>query len=477
MNAVMGSNPSPSQEVRCKELCYAGATSLENDAKTFRQIHKPAEAHVTGSSGGLVRTIGRWSLAALMVNTMIGASIFALPALIAARLGRWSPTGFLVAFAGIAVIAACMAEVASQFREAGGPYLYARAAFGPFLAIQNGWLTWLSRIAAVSAVAILFITYLGEFFPGVRAPLARAGVLTILIGFLAVVNYRGVTGGNRLSNFFTVTKVTLLAFFIVTGFAALALHPGIRVTPPVAPTTASDWFEALLLMIYAYGGFEAALIVSGETRDARKDIPFALFTAIAATTLLYVAVQYLVIHTIPNAGASSKPVVDSAREFLSPLGVRIVAAGTLVSVYGYLSANMLHTPRITFAMGERGDFPAFFGKIHPRFRTPHLSIVIFAIMLLLFSIAGNFRWNAMLSSVARLFVYGSVAAALPALRMKQPQADRFRLPFGILIAALTLLFTGVLVTRMHLGELIVISITAALAFVNWLWARNRVAIP
>ncbi len=444
MNAVMGSNPSPSQEVRCKELCYAGATSLENDAKTFRQIHKPAEAHVTGSSGGLVRTI---------------------------------PTGFLVAFAGIAVIAACMAEVASQFREAGGPYLYARAAFGPFLAIQNGWLTWLSRIAAVSAVAILFITYLGEFFPGVRAPLARAGVLTILIGFLAVVNYRGVTGGNRLSNFFTVTKVTLLAFFIVTGFAALALHPGIRVTPPVAPTTASDWFEALLLMIYAYGGFEAALIVSGETRDARKDIPFALFTAIAATTLLYVAVQYLVIHTIPNAGASSKPVVDSAREFLSPLGVRIVAAGTLVSAYGYLSANMLHTPRITFAMGERGDFPAFFGKIHPRFRTPHLSIVIFAIMLLLFSIAGNFRWNAMLSSVARLFVYGSVAAALPALRMKQPQADRFRLPFGILIAALTLLFTGVLVTRMHLGELIVISITAALAFVNWLWARNRVAIP
>src|SRR5216684_142669 len=198
MNAVMGSNPSPSQEVRCKELCYAGATSLENDAKTFRQIHKPAEAHVTGSSGGLVRTIGRWSLAALMVNTMIGASIFALPALIAARLGRWSPTGFLVAFVGISIIAACLAEVASQFRETGGPYLYARVAFGRLLAIQNGWLTWLSRIAAVSAVANLFIIYLSEFVPSVRAPLTRASVLTILIGFLAVVNYRGVTGGNRL---------------------------------------------------------------------------------------------------------------------------------------------------------------------------------------------------------------------------------------------------------------------------------------
>ena len=451
--------------------------ALRLNAKTPQESHAAAEPHLTEESRGLVRTIGRWSLVALIINTMIGASIFGLPALIAARLGSRSPLGFLAAFAGIAVIAACMAEVASQFREAGGPYLYARAAFGRFLAIQNGWLTWLSRIAAVSAVANLFITYLSEFFPGVKAPLVRAAILTILIGFLAAVNYRGVTGGNWVSNFFTVTKVTLLGFFIVAGLAALLLHPGIRVTPPAVAATAADWFEALLLMIYSYGGFEAALIVSGETRDARKDIPFALFTAIAATTLLYIAVQYLVIHTIPNAGASGAPVVDSARRFLSPLGVQIVAAGTLVSAYGYLSANMLHTPRITFAMGKRGDFPAFFGRIHPRFRTPHVSIVIFAAVLLIFSIAGNFKWNAMLSSVARLFVYGSVAAALPTLRKKQPEAERFRLPFGNLFAVLALLFTGVLVTRMHWGEFVVISITAALAFVNWLWARKRADAP
>ncbi len=228
-----------------------------------------------------------------MVNTMIGASIFGLPALIAARLGKWSPVGFLVAFAGISVIAACMAEVASQFREAGGPYLYARVAFGRFLAIQNGWLTWLSRIAAVSAVANLFIIYLSEFFPGVRTPLARASVLTILIGFLAIVNYRGVTGGNRLSNFFTVTKVALLGFFVIAGLTALALRPEIRVMPAVTTPTSADWFEAVLLMIYSYGGFEAALIATGETRDARKDIPFALFAAIAATTVLFIAVQYL----------------------------------------------------------------------------------------------------------------------------------------------------------------------------------------
>ena len=123
---------------------------------------------------GLVRTIGRWSLAALMLNTMIGASIFGLPSLIAARLGRLSPIAYFVAFAGVAVIAACLAEVASYFQEAGGPYLYAREAFGRFVGIQIGWLTWLSRISACSGVANLFITYLTAFVPAARAPLVRA---------------------------------------------------------------------------------------------------------------------------------------------------------------------------------------------------------------------------------------------------------------------------------------------------------------
>jgi basic amino acid/polyamine antiporter, APA family len=427
----------------------------------------------TQPCAGLVRTIGRWSLAALMVNTMVGASIFGLPALIASRLGKWSPLGFLVAFAVIAIIAACMAEVASQFQDAGGPYLYTRAAFGRFLAIQNGWLTWLTRIAAASAVANLFIIYLAEFFPEVTKPSARDAVLVVLIGFLAAVNYRGVSGGNQLSNVFTITKVGLLAFFVIAGLVALAFRPEIRVNPVPIYATSSSWFEAVLLMMYSYAGFDAALIASGETRNTRKDIPFALFSAIAATTLLYIAVQYLVIHTIPNAGSSAAPVVDSARRFLPHWAVRFVAAGTLISAYGYLSANMLHTPRVTFAMGERGDFPSFFARIHPRFRTPHVSIGIFAALLLIFSMAGDFPGNAMLSIVARLFVYGSVAAALPVLRKKHPNADAFRLPGGVFISAFALLITAVLITRMHRGEFLVIAATAALALVNWLWARHR----
>ena len=421
----------------------------------------------------LVRAIGRWSLAALMLNTMIGSSIFGLPSLIAAHLGRFSPAGYLVAFAGVAVIAACLAEVASQFQEAGGPYLYARAAFGPFVGIQIGWLTWLARISAASAVANLFTSYLTAFVPAVGAPLLRFLVIAVLLSFLAAMNYRGVSSGNRLSNLFTVTKLVLLTAFVVGGFAALALHPSVRVVPIGVPASTGDWLDAVILMVYSYGGFEAALFAAGEARNPRNDAPAALPIALVTATCLFIAVQYVVIHTLANPAATGTPVVDSARQFLGPIGVVLVMMGTLVSTYGYLSANMLHTPRVTFAMAQQGEFPKLFGAIHPRFHTPYISIVVFAALLIMFSVAGNFRWNAMLSAVARMFMYGSIAAALPVLRRKQPQAASFRLPGGVFFAVLALLFSAVLITRMHFGELVVVSVTFALGALNWYWTRRR----
>src|SRR5262245_61270410 len=152
----------------------------------------------------LVRAIGRWTLTALMLNTIIGGGFGALTSLLAAHLGRLSPAGFLFAAPGVGLIAACLAEVASQVQQTGGPYLYARIAFGRFMAIQIGWLTWLSRITAAAAAADVFVSYLAQFSPVVEVSSVRALVLALLIGFLAVVNYRGVRQGARLSNLFTV---------------------------------------------------------------------------------------------------------------------------------------------------------------------------------------------------------------------------------------------------------------------------------
>jgi amino acid transporter len=431
---------------------------------------------VETSSASLKRAVGRWGLAALMLNTMIGASIFGLPSLIAARLGRLSPLAYVIGAAIAAVVAACLSEVASQFSETGGPYLYARAAFGRFVAIQIGWLTWLTRIASASAIVNLFVSYLAEFLPSVRLPLVRASVLTLVIGFLAVVNYRGVSSGSIVSSFFTGAKLLLLLIFIGAGLAALILHPEIRVSPESVPASAANWLDAIVLMILAFGGFEAALFLAGEARDPRKDAPGALLVAVVCTAVVYIAVQYVVIYTLPSAGTSTTPAVDAARRFLGPWGVSLVALGTLISSYGSVSANMLHTPRLTFAMGEQGDFPRLFATIHPRYRTPHFSIMAFAALFLLFSIGGDFRWNATLAAISRLFLYAAIAAALPRLRRLHPQASRFRLPGAPLFVGLALASTIILVTRMHWADLIILAITFSVGMANWLWAR-RVTPP
>jgi amino acid transporter len=286
-----------------------------------------------------------------------------------------------------------------------------------------------------------------------------------------------VTSCTQLSNFFTITKLFVVLLFIAAGLMTLLLRPAVRVTPQAMSVTSADWLEAVLLMINSFGGFEAALFLSGETRDPRKDAPIALLIALATATFLYVAVQYIVIHTLSTATTATKPVADAALHFLGPFGASLIAAGALISVYGYLSANMLHTPRLTFAMGEQGDFPAFFAAVHPRFRTPYVSIVAFAVLLVIFSVAGSFQWNAILSAVSRLFIYASIAAALPVLRRKQPHTDAFRLPGGMLFVVLALLFTGVLASRIRLGGLMVLAVTFALALLNWLWTARYPRTP
>jgi APA family basic amino acid/polyamine antiporter len=432
---------------------------------------------VTELQPELVRAIGRWTLTALMLNTIIGGGVAGLPSLLAAHLSRFSPAGYLLAALGVGLIVACLAEVASQFQRTGGPYLYARIAFGRFVAIQIGWLAWLTRIAAASAAADLFVSYLAQFFPMAEVSPARELVLALLIGFLAIVNYRGVSQGARVSNLFTSAKLLVLAFFICGGVLAILLRPGIRVDQPSSPIAAADWFDALLLMTYAYGGFEAALFVSGETRNSRKDAPVALLAAMITATILYVSVQYVVVQTLPNAASSTRPVADAAARFLGPAGASLIAVGTLIAIYGYLSANMLHTPRLTFAMGERGDIPAVFAAVHTRFRTPYVSIVTFTVMLLIFATIGNYRWNVGLSAVSRLLTYGSIVAALPVLRRKSLTVDAFRLPHANLIVTLALAFTGALVTRMDIRGFGVLAATFALAGLNWAWARTRPQAP
>jgi basic amino acid/polyamine antiporter, APA family len=420
---------------------------------------------------GLIRVIGRWSMVALAVNSILGSGIFGLPSVVAGQVGRSSPWAVLLGGLAMAVVIGCYAEVGSQFTETGGHYLYVRRAFGRFAGLQVGWLNLLSRLTACAASVNLLVISLGEFWPGAGAPAPRFAVVSLLVGTLAIANYRGVASGTVVSNVSAVAKLVPLAIVCAAGLAWLALHG--RTAAPLPAADLHGWLGAMLLLFFAYGGYEASLNPMGEAKDPRRDVAFALFVALAIVTFFYTALQLIVVGVLPDAAHSQRPLADAARVMMGEGGAALISIGALISVYGYLSANLLTVPRGTYALAARGDFPPQFAAIHARFRTPHVSIVAVAVLVWAFALFGTFAWNVTLSACARLFYYAAVCAAVPMLRRRQPQAAAFRLPGGPLLPVLGVLICLVLLTQVDFSKSLILLAVMLAATVNWLLVRGR----
>jgi len=272
-------------------------------------------------------------------------------------------------------------------------------------------------------------------------------------------------------------KLTPLILFVLLGLALALPHP---VTPAMITVIEPNaWLDAVLLLVFAYGGFEAALVPLGEARDPRRDAPFALFLVLAICAVLYTLVQVVVIATLPDPAAAARPLAASARVIAGSAGAITMAVAAVISVYGYIAGAMVNVPRLTFAMAEGGDLPSPFARIHPRFRTPHLSVVTYAVLVWGLAASGSFLQNLSLSAVSRLVTYGMVCAALPVLRGRDRGAGsaalplaRFRLPGGVLWAVLGIAFSLTLSTRMTQQEFLVLSATGLLGLLNWLWVRR-----
>jgi amino acid transporter len=403
--------------------------------------------------------------------------VFGLPSSIGARLGAASPWAWVLAAAGMALVVACFAEVASRFAGAGGPYLYARVSFGRLAGIEMAWLSYLVRLTAAATNANLFVIYLAEFVPGVEGRLAASLVLAAVMAPLAVANVRGVASGLGVSSLFTVAKLLPLTVFMLLGLALLPFDPAVWVPDP--QPAAGDWLQVILLLVFAYGGFEAALMPLGEARDPRRDAPVALFAALGICALIYTTVQVVVILALTDPGATTRPLAAAAQVFLGRGGAILMALGALISVYGYLAGAMLNVPRLTHAMAEQGDLPPQFGAVHPRFQTPHKSVVLFAVLVWAVASAGSFLQNLSLSAVSRLLGYGAMCVALLVLRRREQRGDAtvneawFRVPGGSVVAFLGLVFSSILALRMNQRELFVLLVTLALGLLHWTWIRRE----
>ena len=398
-----------------------------------------SKASAEKSDEGLIRGIRRWDLVAIAINGIIGAGIFGLPSKVFALIGSYSLIAFVVCAAVVTLFILCFAEVGSRFDETGGPYLYAREAFGPTIAFEIGWLIWLARLTAFAANCNLLVAYLGYFLPAAANPIWRASIIIVVVALLTVINLFGIRQAAIVSNVFTIGKLIPIIIFIAVGLFFLNPHAF-----ALGPRPAAGAFsQSVLLLIYAFTGFEMAAIPVGEVRDPKRNLPHALMIAIGVIALLYILIQVVSVGTLPELAQSQKPLADAGVRFMGAAGGAIISAGAIISILGNLNILVLSGSRIPFAIAEQQQLPAFIASIHRRFATPYVAILITAAVMLLLTLNSSFVAALTISAIARLVTYGATCLALPVLRRRHaaPPAS-FRLHYGTFIAILALLLAA-----------------------------------
>jgi len=425
------------------------------------------------SEAGLIRGIRRWDLVAITINGIIGGGIFGLPAPVFKLIGSYSLIAFVVCAVVVTLIILCFAEVGSRFEETGGPYLYAREAFGPTVGFEIGWLIWLARLTAFAANCNLLVAYIGYFLPAATSTVWRASIIIFVVTVLMMINIMGIRQAAIVSNLFTVGKLIPLIIFVAAGLFFLnpqAFALGAR------PATGA-FSQSVLLLIYAFTGFEMATIPAGEVRDPKRNLPHALLIAIAVVAFLYILIQLVCVGTLPGLAQSQRPLADAGTVFMGAAGGAIISAGAIISITGNLNILVLSGSRVPFAMAEQLQLPALIAKVHRRFSTPYVAILFTTGLMLLFTLKSSFREALTISAIARLVTYGATCLSLPVFRRrKNAPPAAFKLRGGTPIAVMSLLLAVWLLTSAR-KEALAATIAAAVGlliyFAYQLYSRRR----
>lgn len=423
---------------------------------------------------GLVRGIRRWDLVAITINGIIGAGIFGLPAKVFSLIGPYSIIAFVACAFVVALIILCFAEVGSRFDDTGGPYLYAREAFNPAVAFEIGWLIWLVRITAFAANGNLLISYLSYFWTPATTPASRALIIVLVVVCLAIINLLGIRQTAIVSNVFTIGKLVPIIIFCAVGL--FFLNPQ-AFTLGARPNTGA-FSQSVLLLVYAFTGFEMATIPAGEVREPQRNMPRALIIALFVVAVLYILIQIVCVGTLPGLAGSQKPLADAGSQFLGTAGGAIISAGAIISITGNLNILLLTGSRLPFAMAEQKQLPAFIGKTHRSFFTPYVSIVLTAGLMLFLTLKSSFVTALTISAIARLVTYAATCLALPVFRRRRDSPrEVFHLPGGTIVAVLALILIVWLLLNSSLHEARDAALAAGaglvIYFAYWLYSRSR----
>lgn len=383
---------------------------------------------------GLKREINVFGLASSVLNNVVGAGIFVLPALIAAILGSASVLAYLMCGILILSIMLCFAEIGSKVTVTGGPYAYIQAAFGPFVGFLSYSVFWFGfGVISDAAVANAMVDMLAIPIKELSIPLYRNLFICFVFLFFMFLNIRGVKQGIRFIEINTIVKLIPLLLIVVVGIW--------NINPQ--NLTIQEWpsidklGKASLLLFFAFAGAETSLTVSGEIKEPKRTVPYGILMGIGIVVLLYILLQ-IISQGIMGASLvqyKEAPLAKIAEILMGKMGWIMLIGGAAFSIFVSLSGSILLYPRLLFASAKNDLAPRFLGRVHPKYATPFLAIISYTIIDICFSVLGGFEKLATIASATLLTIYLGVVLASIKIRIKDgPLANKgIRLPGGLSI--------------------------------------------
>ena len=420
---------------------------------------------------GLKRRIGTIGLSANIINVIIGAGIFALPAVIATKMGASSVIAFLFCGVLIALIMLCFAEADSKVTVTGGPYAYIETAFGKYAGFLGGIFIICGTLFADAAVSNALVSMLASSYPAFAEDSVRLLVLFVIFFGLAALNVFGLKQGIGLVKFNTLAKLIPLLILITLGWKGVSSANLVIDTIPDLKTIG----ETSLILFFAFQGAETGLVVGGEVKNPGKTIPKSILISISLVVIIYILIQSVcqgvLGNSLPNFEAT--PLAETAKVALGSIGFTILFVGAMVSMFGYMSGAILNNPRILYALSRDRVLPiTFLSKIHKAFATPANAIIIYAVIAFTIAASGNFKKLAVIASSAMLLAYLGVALSVIKLRLiKKENAEGFKIPGGIIVPIISAGLIIYFLTNIPLNELIITLILISILSVIYLVIR------
>ena len=429
---------------------------------------------------GLIRAVGVRGLTAAIINYTIGAGIFVLPAVVAGKVGNAAPLIYVICAIAMALIVMCFAEAGSRVPLSGGTYAYAGTAFGPYVGFMVAMLLWLgSNVLASAAVANVSVDTLGQIFPVFLTPIGRTGFLIAIYVFFAFINIRGVKTGSRAVQ--GVTAAKLLPILLLVAVGLFAAKPSNLVWPGFPP--AGDVSRTAMVLIFAFLGFESALTPSGEVKDPVRTVPRSVFIGLASVTVLYILIQIVSQGVLgPELATNDKaPLAETALRVMGNGGRILVLLGAAISTFGFVGGDVLCSSRAVYALGRDNLLPSMFGRIHEKFRTPHVAIITHVILCATFAITGSFNALVVLSVLAALIVYLVCCLAVIQLQRTNVRVEGsipYKVPGGRIVPVLASAIVIWLMSSSTRQEFVAMAIAiAVLTLIYFLMRARRVAVP